>query len=241
MVLTLTTTRLRERLAAELARDIVSGQLAPGSRIPSEPELVEEYEVSKTVARETVQMLGAVGLVSVQHGKRTIVQDGHEWNILSPLVQQAFLDAGSVEALVRELHEVRQLLEPRAAAHAAARATPEDCERLERITSAACEHRPAEASPELLELDREFHLAVVRSGAHNRVLSGILRDVYTILHKGIVELSEASWQTVMKQHKAIADAIAAHDPAAAEQLMREHLTWAAKARGIRRAGDPEAR
>src|SRR6185295_12197834 len=206
MARTLTTTRLRERLAAELARQIVSGELPPGSPIPSEPELVEEYEVSKTVARETVQMLGAVSLVNVQHGKRTTVQSGHEWNILSPLVQQAFLDAGSVDALVRELHEVRQLLEPRAAAHAAARASDEDCERLERITRAACEQRGPDDTDHFLELDREFHLTVVRSGAHNRVLSGILRDVYTIFHKGIVELSEDSRQTAMEQHKAIADA-----------------------------------
>jgi GntR family transcriptional regulator, transcriptional repressor for pyruvate dehydrogenase complex len=240
VVRTLTTTRLRERLAAELARDIVSGELAPGSPIPSEPELVEEYEVSKTVARETVQMLGAVGLVNVQHGKRTTVQDGHEWNILSPLVQRAFLDAGSVDALVRELHEVRQLLEPRAAAHAAARAGDDDCQRLERITRAACERRSTADTAQLLEFDREFHLAVVRSGAHNRVLSAILRDVYTIFHKGIVELSEDSWQTAMEQHEAIAGAISAHDPDAAERMMRDHLEWAAKARGIRRAGDPKA-
>jgi len=228
----MTISRLREKLAAELAREIVSGALPTGSPVPSEPELIEHYEVSKTVVRETVQLLASAGLVKVQHGKRTTVLDGDEWDILSPLVQAAFLDSGSVEALVRELHEVRQLLEPHAAAHAAARATPEDHDRLATITDVAAP-LGADANREFLESDRAFHLAIVRSGSHNRVLSAILRDVYTIFHAGIVDLSEASLHTAIDQHKAIATAIRDGDAAAAEQLMRDHLDWAAKHRGLR--------
>jgi DNA-binding FadR family transcriptional regulator len=231
----MTISRLRERLAAELAREIVSGQLPPGSVVPSEPELIERYEVSKTVVRESVQLLASVGLVNVQHGKRTTVQDGGEWDILSPIVQTAFLDSGSVDALIRELHEVRQLLEPHAAAQAARRATPEDHERLARITETAAAAAEADANRQFLDSDRAFHLAVVRSGSNNRVLSAILRDVYTIFHAGIVELSEASLQAAIAQHRAVADAIRAGDAAAAEGLMREHLDWAAKHRGLRSA------
>ncbi|HMJ94566.1 MAG TPA: FadR/GntR family transcriptional regulator [Thermoleophilaceae bacterium] len=229
----MTISRLREQLAASLAGEIVSGQLPPGSPVPSEPELIEQYGVSKTVARETVQLLASVGLVKVQHGKRTTVLEGDEWDILSPLVQMAFLASGAVEALVRELHQVRQLLEPHAAAQAAVRATPEDHSRLASIAECAEASVEADANRRFLEADRAFHLAIVRSGSHNRVLSAILRDVYTIFHAGIVELSEASRQTAIEQHKAIAEAICASDPVAAEQLMHDHLDWAAKHRGLR--------
>ena len=228
----MTISRLRERLAAELAREIVSGDLPPGSAVPSEPELIERYEVSKTVVRESVQLLASVGLVKVQHGKRTTVQEGGEWDILSSIVQTAFLEAGSVEALIRELHEVRQLLEPHSAGQAARRSSPEDHSRLAMITEAAAAAE-ADANRQFLDSDRAFHLAVVGSGSHNRVLSAILRDVYTIFHAGIVDLSEVSRQTAMEQHKAIADAIRAGDAAAAEELMRQHLDWAAEHRGLR--------
>ncbi len=229
----MTISRLREQLAASLAGEIVSGQLPPGSPVPSEPELIEQYGVSKTVVRETVQLLASVGLVKVQHGKRTTVLDGDEWDILSPLVQIAFLDSGTVEALVRELHQVRQLLEPHAAAQAAVRATSKDHDRLTSIADSAAASVETDANRQFLEDDRAFHLAIVRSGSHNRVLRAILRDVYTIFHAGIVELSEASRQTAIEQHKAIAEAICSGDPVAAEELMHDHLDWAAKHRGLR--------
>lgn len=77
--------RLHEQLAAHLCREIVSGRLSTGASIPSEPELVRQYGVSKTVVRETIQALAAAGLVRVQHGKRTTVLPESDWDILSHL------------------------------------------------------------------------------------------------------------------------------------------------------------
>jgi len=83
------TAKLYEQITPQIARDIVSRRLPPGATIPSEPQLVATFGVSKTVARETVQVLEAAGLVRVQHGRRTVVLDEQEWNILSLLIQEA--------------------------------------------------------------------------------------------------------------------------------------------------------
>jgi DNA-binding FadR family transcriptional regulator len=73
---------------------------------------VSTYGVSKTVVRETVQALAALGLVRVQHGKRSVVLPESDWNILSPQVQEAFRAARLAYPLVQELYDVRVILEP---------------------------------------------------------------------------------------------------------------------------------
>ena len=74
------------------------------------------YGVSRTVARETVQALAMLGMVNVQHGKRTEVCPPEEWDILSAIVQEALRREGKAEPLLRDLYEFRLLIEPQAAA-----------------------------------------------------------------------------------------------------------------------------
>ena len=81
--------RLRERLALLLAREVVSGRLAAAAAFPSTEELVARFEVSRTVAREALQTLFMLGLVRVQHGKRTEVLPMASWDILSSVVRRS--------------------------------------------------------------------------------------------------------------------------------------------------------
>ena len=69
------TTTLAQRVVAGLKDKILAGDLAPGSKLPSEAELIEEYAVSRTVVREAVTRLRAEGLVETQQGRGSFVSD----------------------------------------------------------------------------------------------------------------------------------------------------------------------
>jgi DNA-binding GntR family transcriptional regulator len=63
------------RIAADLRRDIESGVLSPGDRVPSETALMSRYGVSRGAARQGLAVLEAAGLVVARHGKGRFVTD----------------------------------------------------------------------------------------------------------------------------------------------------------------------
>ncbi len=219
------TAKLYELVTPQIARDIVSKRLPPGSTIPSEPQLVAAFGVSKTVARETVKTLEAVGLVRVQHGRRTVVLDEQEWDILSQTVQEAYRAENLGRELITELYEVRLQLEPKAACWTAERASREEAEQIREILDAM---RQALNTPRVfLDHDHAFHVAVV-GAASNRVLRAVLRDIRELLITSwdMSVLSSGDVRTVFAQHQQISEAISSGNGPQAEQAMREHLEWA---------------
>ena len=225
--------KLHEQVAARLAQEIVSGRFPPGSPIPSEQPLIEVYGVSKTVVRETVQALAALRMVRVQHGKRTVVLPESEWDILNPLVQDAYRAEGLAGSLLEELYDVRMALEPAATRWTAERASAEERKRIADISAAmTADKEAADASggyAEFLAHDRELHVAIAAS-AGNRVLRAIVRDIHDLLVTSWrwSVLSPEDVEAAFRQHTAIVEAILAHDADAAEAAMRDHLEWAAR-------------
>ena len=222
--------KLHVQLAEQLAREIVSGRLAAGEPVPSEPQLVAEYEVSKTVVRETLQLLAAAGMLSIQHGKRTLVTPVEEWNILSGVVQEAYRAEGLAGPMIQELYEVRLLLEPQAARWTAERATDEQLEQIQELLDEMDTALSSGDQTEFLESDRKFHAAIIGRGAANRVLQAILHDIHALLNTSwaMTDLSPKQQGTVLEQHRAIAAAVLRRDGDAADEAMRTHLTWAAE-------------
>lgn len=219
------TAKLYEQITPQIARDIISGRLTPGSTIPSEPQLVATYGVSKTVARETVQVLEAAGLVRVQHGRRTIVLDESEWNLLSPLIQEAYRSENLAGPIIAELYEVRLQLEPQAAYWAAERAGPGETLAIDAALNAMRDSLTSQVP--FLDHDQEFHVAVVRAAA-NRVLRAVLRDLHEVLISSweLTDLTSEDLHTVLQQHERIAREIGSANAPGAEQAMRDHLEWA---------------
>ena len=223
--------KFHEQLAEQLARDIVSGRLPSGSAIRPGPNLVEEYGVSKTVVRETLQLLASAGLVQIQHGKRTTVTADTDWYILNPLVQDAYRAEGLAGMMIEELYEVRLILEPQAARWAAERGSAEHLEEIQDLVERMKRSAGDDDGEEFLGYDREFHTAIIGSGASNRVLHAILRNIHSLLSTSwmLTALSAGQRRTVLEQHHAIGAAIAARDGDSAEEAMRNHLVWAAQA------------
>jgi DNA-binding FadR family transcriptional regulator len=223
-------TRLHERGAVLLAADIVGGRLAPGEPFPSAEELVQRFGFSRTVAREVLQTLSMLGLVRVQHGKRTEVRPSEDWNFLSPVMQEALQREHEIEPMLRDLYEFRAVVEPQAAAWMATRGSDRD---LARLAALAAEMRilaedPANTRRMLLK-DQEFH-RLVSQGSANRILAGINRSFWDAVSVLWLE-SESRMRPdqlvqVAQQHQEIVDAITKRDPQAASDAMMAHLTAA---------------
>jgi GntR family transcriptional regulator, transcriptional repressor for pyruvate dehydrogenase complex len=221
--------RLGEQLAALLGAEIVAGRIPAGGQFPSAEEIGRRFQVSRTVARETVQTLAVLGLVRLQHGKRTEVLPEEEWNILSSVVQEALRRANKADSFLGDLYEFRLLIEPRAAARMAERGTDESVQELRGLVDKLEQLAETGQTAAVLEADREFHNLVARASG-NRVVAAVSRDIREMLGTlwGLSRLGGDEQREVARQHQLIADAIAARDPERAARAMHDHLNWASE-------------
>lgn len=215
--------RLHEDVVHRLARSIIGGALPPGAALPSETELAQQFNVSRTVIREAARILVAKGLVSVKHGCGMSIEAPARWNHLDPLVLFEQVRAGRGDDLLDELLEMRCLLEGEAAALAAERRTEPD---LVALRSAATSMAAALDDPErFARLDVEFHEAVL-AAARNRLVGEALRPVAGVLEAGrllTTRLTPDGAPRSLRGHEEILGAVIVGDAGAARSAMRLHI------------------
>jgi DNA-binding FadR family transcriptional regulator len=208
------------QVAARLTRRIVDGEIT-GGRAPSELDISQEFGVSRVVARETLKILASLDIVDIAQGRRVMVRPLAEWDYLSPLLVE-WLPEGHVDELLRELLEMRVLLEPELAAMAAATISDETLARLrdelDRMTD-------LEGDPEAyLEVDHEFHMEICRA-ANNRILDRIMYSARWLgtASRRITNEPPGSLRRATEAHTMIYAALAVRDPDAAREAMRSHV------------------
>nr|BBH92043.1 GntR family transcriptional regulator [Thermogemmatispora argillosa] len=210
-------------------RDLVErGVLTPGERLPPERELAAQLRVSRTALREALHTLAALGLVEARHGRGIFVVGG----ALQATAQRLSLALGAREgeeegvARIRQLFEIRRVLEGAAAEWAAQRAQPEQIAELQALLARDRALRTAEKVDRSLisEVDGQLHALIAASTA-NRLLvllmATLLDELATARSRSLV-LPERI-QRSLEQHVAIVEAIAARDPLAARTSMIAHL------------------
>ena len=212
---------LSGRLAALLVERIESGALRAGQQLPTEQQLALVHGVSRTVVREAVQRLKSRRLVVSRQGSGVFVA---ATSVHQPLhFDPAVLE--SVQAVVHVV-EVRRVLEAEIAALAAERATRAQVATMRRALKAI--DAAAAAGTDGVAEDLAFHRAVGEATGNPqfRLLLGFLEQY---LREGmrITRGNEARRKDFMEavriEHRAIVDAIAARDPAAARRRAREHM------------------
>ncbi len=104
---------------------IVAGEYDAANPLPNEGELAQQFGVSRSILREAVKMLTSKGLVASRPRHGTWVTPEAQWNFLDPDVLNWLLGRAYSPELLIQFTELRLAIEPRAAALAAARATPE--------------------------------------------------------------------------------------------------------------------
>ncbi|GHA37437.1 GntR family transcriptional regulator [Streptomyces spiroverticillatus] len=193
---------------AHLRAAIESGELAVGDKLPTEAELGRRHDVSRSVVREALRTLQALGLTASRAGKGTYV--------LSPRPNPVF---GSYSA--RDLLEVRRHVEIPAAGYAASRRTQDDIdhlltliERMERETD----------STAWVALDSLFHLAVAGASG-NPVFQKIIEEIRDALARQSSFLNRLGDRRRQSEaeHRALIEAIVEGSEGAAVHAMAAHL------------------
>jgi GntR family transcriptional repressor for pyruvate dehydrogenase complex len=209
---------LHERVVEAITGRILSGDLKPGSVLPTEPELCELFGVSRTVIRDAMKMLQGRGLVEVMQGRGTMVSTKiaeFSSDILGMALQQR-------QTTLVELLEVRRILEVEIAGLAAERATEADLRKMGQALDLMRSH-PGEA-PGYVDADLAFHDALTRA-AHNMVMDLILRPVTQLLRhsREISFRGPERVRNAIAAHETILQAVATRDRGAAREAMQRHL------------------
>ncbi|TAL96754.1 MAG: FadR family transcriptional regulator [Paraburkholderia sp.] len=200
---------LHGRIVQDLGMDIVGGKVQPGQRLPAEAMLCERYGVSRPVLREATRVLVAKGLVVSKPRVGSVVKPRAEWHMLDPDVLYWTIKSVPEGEFFSSLLTVRRIIEPAAAALAAASATSED---LARIASAYEQMEHAETASALLDPDLKFHRAIM-AATHNDLL-GYIGNMLSLALSESIKLTSRHPDThalSLPRHKAILTAIQSHD------------------------------
>jgi DNA-binding FadR family transcriptional regulator/acetyl esterase/lipase len=122
--------RLHGSVAHRIAMDIIRGTLPQGSLLPNEDNASASFGVSRSAYREAIRTLAAKGLVSAQPKVGTRIAQRSVWQILDPDILAWHFELGASEEFIRNLFELRKIVEPSAAALAAMRRNQEQLSRL---------------------------------------------------------------------------------------------------------------
>ncbi|CCH79138.1 putative Pyruvate dehydrogenase complex repressor [Nostocoides japonicum T1-X7] len=209
-----------DRVAAVLEQQILTGSLAPGTVLPTEPELRELLGVSRTVIRDAVRTLTARGLLTVRQGRGTVVAEPTDDAFSEAMV--ALLARSKVT--MRDVMHARETIEAMIAGLAATAATAEDWRDLERTYE---DLRTAVLNGESDRANRAhvaFHAGILRA-AHQPVLALMLTPMSELAAlTGVASIRRGSmedWE--VEAHRPIIDALKARDPEAAERAIRSHF------------------
>lgn len=209
--------KVYEQLAERLLARIAERRLRPGDALPTERELTRLYRVGRSSVREALRMLESRGLIKAVENGSFVVADYD-----NPLHDSLNLLLTLNETSLRELFEVRRILEVEAAALAASRRTDADLAAMRR----AVEEMVAglAAQERYIAADLEFHLTVVRS-TRNKVALHMMHAIRGALQEALASIYHipGSPQQSIAQHREILGAIASRNPEAARRRMWEHL------------------
>ena len=198
---------------------ILSGELAPGSRLPKEADLAERLGLSRNSLREAVRALALINVLDVRQGDGTYV---------TSLEPQLLLDAMSFvvdfhqDDTVLQFFQVRRILEPAATAMAATRMSESEIAELRKILA----ELPADPSVEqLVANDLEFHQHIA-AGSGNAVLCSLIESLSgpttrARIWRGLTQ--EDAVTGTLREHRAILAALRDRDAEAARSWATVHI------------------
>jgi DNA-binding FadR family transcriptional regulator len=202
-----------------LANRIMAGEYPEGATLDL-PTLREELDVSLTALREALKVLSAKGMIDARQKRGTFVQPRTSWNMLDADVMRWRIASSTDPGLFDQLTEVRAVVEPAAARMAAERATDADLAELAELAAALDLMDTAESVDAAVDADIAFHRRLLLV-THNDFLAQIAQIIAIGLAERdrIVHHATPSDDPV-PSHRAVLDAVVAHDPVAAERAMR---------------------
>lgn len=188
-------TKVYHEIVDQIRDLIAAGRIKPGDRLPPERELADLFKASRNSVRDAIRVLAQMGLIESRQGDGTYVRSVSAEELAEPLALMLLQS----RTQMRELWEVRRVLEPALAGFAAARITDDELDELETVVEA--QQRKVEAGFIPLEEDTAFHYGIAEA-ARNTVM---LRTLDTL-----VDLLRQSREQSLQQHDRPAHSLAGH-------------------------------
>jgi len=211
--------RVSEVVFERIKESILVGRFKPGDKLPAERDLAVQFQVSRVAVREALRALENSGFVTTRQG---VAGGAFVTQLTFERLSGAFLDlfmAGRMST--PELHQIRLILEPRAAALAAERITPARREML--IKAQKDEDIDHSSHREMVIRGTRVHYLIAEF-SDNRVMQAIIGSLID-LNCEIVAKVKPDRDKVHPSgvHAPIIETVCAGDPAAATEAMHEHL------------------
>lgn len=213
--------RLSDRVADDILNMItVDKKFLPGEKLPNEIDLSEELKISRATLREAVRILAAGGVVEIRRGLGTFVREDFKVDD-----KKGILSLANLKTDIRDLYEMRLIVEPEAAYYAAMRASDEEIGHIvslgKQIESDIAEGRNR------TEAERNFHKAIAKA-SHNEFMTKLLPVIYQAIDRG-VKLSksrEKALSDTVSDYKAIVEFLLMRNGEGARSAMKIHILHA---------------
>ncbi|WP_101842041.1 FadR/GntR family transcriptional regulator [Halobacillus sp. Marseille-P3879] len=214
--------KIYEQVADALLESLKKGDLKPGDKLDSVEHLAKSFDVGRSAIREALSALRAMGILEMRQGEGTYVK-AFDASRFSLPVSVAFL---MKQNDLKDLLEVRHVLEVGAAGAAALHHKDEDLQPMEDALLAMEE---AKGNGELGEqADLDFHVALVEA-THNQMLIHLMKSVSDIMVQAMRETrkllhTEEGTERLLEEHRQIFTAVADRNEQRAKDAMFKHLT-----------------
>lgn len=218
MALVERTSNLSQRMVQELGKNIVAGEYDKRENIPTEADLCEKFNVSRSAVREAVKMLSSKGLIVSRPRQGISILPESQWNIFDPDLLKWMLESKPSMNLLKEFLQMRIAIEPEAAALAARLGDPK---KIEAIEFALQKMKDAEDdSDEDLEADIEFHISILYA-SNNRFYIRLRDFIQTALRVSITYTTsiKGNHQSILDDHAKVLNAIKNGNAERAKQSM----------------------
>ncbi|WP_077329204.1 FadR/GntR family transcriptional regulator [Virgibacillus siamensis] len=216
------TRKIYEEISDSLIEMLKSGKLQPGDKLDSVEQLAKSYDVSRSAIREALSGLRAMGIVEMRQGEGTYIKEFDASRFSLPVATALIMKRDDI----RELSEVRKILEVGSAALAAENHLESE---LEPIRQALQDMKDAKGRGDVGEkADFDFHLAIAKA-SHNKMLINLMGSVSDIMVESMRETrrlilySEERSKQLFSEHELIYNAIKSGNSEGARQAMLNHL------------------
>lgn len=208
---------LAQKIIEEITSYIDDNDVKSGSRLPSERELQEYFDVGRSTIRQALHALVALGILESKPGKGYYVRqiDG------IPLKNSSLINLFLEEEDFFDMVEVREILERQIGALAAERATEQDIENIELALQEV--KKAMQRGEDLIGYTTKVHIEIARA-THNDMFVKIMEVLLPII------VSKAKKAQIPKredyeQHKALAAGVASGDSKQATKIVSKHLGY----------------
>ena len=209
--------RLTDQTADRLLHMIDSNPAyPPGAKLPNEPRLCQLFGVSRTTLREAVRSLAAQGYVEVRRGSGTFVLDR------SPAPDIGLQRLECLRTRLRDLFEIRMMLEPQAARLACLRGTDEELQEIAR--RAECVAQAIREGKNFSQPEETFHQAFV-AATHNPFMEQLLPIIHNALHEAWAALDVESLlaQPTLQDNELLMGFLRQRDEEGVQYAMAAHI------------------